>query len=47
MTILEPEIDPGGALSLVAQMPPGQRNRQVSLLTAFCDGLFETPHSPA
>jgi predicted nucleotidyltransferase len=44
--ILKPEIDPDGALSLVAQMPPGQPDRQVVLLTAFCDGLFETTHSP-
>ena len=45
--ILKPEIDPDGALSLVAQMPLGQQDRQVVLLTAFCDGLFETTHSPA
>jgi predicted nucleotidyltransferase len=44
--ILKPEIDPDGALSLVAQMPPGQPDHQVVLLTAFCDGLFETTHSP-
>jgi predicted nucleotidyltransferase len=41
--ILKPEIDPDGALSLVAQMPPGQRDRQVALLTAFCAGLFDSP----
>ncbi len=40
--ILRPELDPDAALRLVAQMPPGQRDRQLSLLTAFCDGLFET-----
>ena len=40
--ILRPEIDPDGALRLVAQMPPGDRERQLSLLTAFCAGLFET-----
>jgi len=40
--ILRPEVDPDGGLRLVAQMPPGDRERQLSLLTAFCDGLFET-----
>jgi predicted nucleotidyltransferase len=40
--ILRPELDPDGALRLVAQMPPGDRDRQLSLLTAFCAGLFET-----
>ena len=40
--ILRPEIDPDGALRLVAQMPVGQRDRQVALLTAFYAGLFET-----
>jgi hypothetical protein len=35
------EIDPAGALRLVAQMPPGDRERHLSLLTAFCGGLFE------
>ena len=40
--ILRPEIDPDGALRLVAQMPPGDRDRQLSLLAAFCAGLFET-----
>ena len=32
--ILRPEIDPDGALRLVAQMPPGDRERQMSLLAA-------------
>ena len=41
-TILRAEIDPDGALRLVAQMPPGDRDRQLSLLAAFCAGLFET-----
>jgi len=41
-TILRPELDPDGALRLVAQMPPGDRERQLSLLAAFCAGLFET-----
>jgi predicted nucleotidyltransferase len=41
--ILRPEIDPDGALRLVAQMPPGDRKRQVSLLNAFHTGLFEAP----
>ena len=40
--ILMPEIDPDGALRLVAQMPPGDRDRQLSLLTSFSAGLFET-----
>jgi predicted nucleotidyltransferase len=40
--ILRPEIDPDGALRLVAQMPHWDRDRQLSLLTAFCAGLFET-----
>lgn len=44
--ILRPEIDPDGALRLVAQMPPGQRDRQLLLLTAFCAGLFDTSLSP-
>jgi predicted nucleotidyltransferase len=39
--ILSPEIDPDGPLRLVTQMPPGQRDRQLSMLTAFCAGLFE------
>lgn len=38
--ILRPEIDPDGVLRLVAQMPPGDRERQVSLLTAFHTGLL-------
>jgi predicted nucleotidyltransferase len=41
--ILRPEIDPDGALRLVAQMPPGDRDRQVSLLTAFHTGLLKEP----
>lgn len=44
--ILRPEIDSEGALRLVAQMPPGQRDRQLSLLAAFCTGLFDTSLSP-
>ena len=40
--ILRPEIDPDGPLRLVAQMPAGNRDRQLSLLTAFSAGLFET-----
>jgi len=44
--ILRPEIDVDGALRLVTQMPPGDRDRQLSLLTAFCAGLFETRFSP-
>lgn len=40
--ILRPEIDPDGPLRLVAQMPAGDRDRQLSLLTAFSAGLFET-----
>lgn len=43
--ILTPELDPDGALRLIAQMPPGDRDRQLSLLTAFCAGLFETTGS--
>jgi predicted nucleotidyltransferase len=39
--ILRPEVDPDGALRLVAQMPPGDRDRQVSLLAAFHAGLFK------
>ena len=39
--ILRPEINPDGALRLVAQMPPWDRDRQMSLLTVFCAGLFE------
>jgi predicted nucleotidyltransferase len=45
--ILRPEIDPDGALKLVAQMPPGQHDRQLSLLTAFFAGLFGTTLSTA
>jgi predicted nucleotidyltransferase len=45
--ILRPEIDPEGALRLVAQMPAGDRERQLSLLTAFCAGLFEAGLSKA
>lgn len=41
-TILRPEIDSDGALRLVAQMPPGDRDRQLSLLTAFYAGVFRT-----
>lgn len=44
--ILRPEIDADGALRLVTQMPPGDRDRQLLLLTAFCAGLFETSVSP-
>jgi predicted nucleotidyltransferase len=40
--ILSPEIDPDGALRLVTQMPPGQRDRQLSMVTAFYAGIFET-----
>jgi predicted nucleotidyltransferase len=40
--ILRPEIDPDGPLRLVAQMPAGDRDRQLRLLTAFAAGLFET-----
>jgi predicted nucleotidyltransferase len=40
--ILRPEIDPDGALRLVTQMPPGDRDRQLLLLTAFCAGLSGT-----
>ena len=39
--ILRPEIDPAGALDLIAQMPLGQHDRQLSTLTAFCAGLFD------
>jgi predicted nucleotidyltransferase len=39
--ILRPEVDPDGALRLVGHMPIGDRERQLSLLTAFCAGLFE------
>ncbi len=40
--ILKPEIDADSALRLIAQMPPGDRDRQLALLTAFCAGLLET-----
>lgn len=40
--ILKPETDPDGSLRLVGQMPPGDRDRQLSLLVTFCAGLFET-----
>jgi predicted nucleotidyltransferase len=39
--ILRPELDPDGALRLVSQMPVGQRDRQLSMLTAFCAGIFQ------
>lgn len=45
--ILRPETDPDGSLQLVAQMPGGNRDRQISLLTAFHVGLFEDPRSPS
>jgi predicted nucleotidyltransferase len=41
-TILRPEIDPDGALSLVTQMPVGNRERQLALLAAFHAGLFDS-----
>jgi hypothetical protein len=37
--ILLPEIDAEGALRLVGQMPPGDRDRQLALLRAFHAGL--------
>ena len=37
--ILEPEIDSDGALQLVGQMPPADREHQLALLTAFHTGL--------
>jgi predicted nucleotidyltransferase len=40
--ILTPEIDPDGPLLLVAQMPPGDRDRQLAFVRAFHAGLFET-----
>jgi predicted nucleotidyltransferase len=46
-TILLPEIDPDGALRLVAQMPGWDRERQLALLTAFCAGLFDSAFSEA
>jgi predicted nucleotidyltransferase len=39
--ILRPETDPDGSLQLVTQMPGGNHDRQISLLTAFHAGLFE------
>jgi predicted nucleotidyltransferase len=45
--ILRPELDPDGSLRLVAQMPPGDRDRQFALLTTFCAGLFDTDLSKA
>ena len=39
--ILRPESDPDGALHLIAQMPLGEHDRQLSTLTAFCAGLFD------
>lgn len=39
--ILRPEIEADGTLRLVAQMPAGNRDRQLALLTAFCAGLFD------
>ena len=39
--ILRPEIDLDGSLQLVAQMPGGNHDRQISLLSAFHTGLFE------
>lgn len=41
--ILRLEIDPDGPLGLVSQMPPGDRNRQLALVSAFHAGLFATP----
>lgn len=45
--ILKPEIDPDGGLQLVAQMPPGDRNRQLSILIAFHAGLLALDASEA
>ena len=42
-SILRPETDPDGSLRLVAQMPGSDRDRQISLLTAFRVGLLEEP----
>lgn len=39
--ILRPEIEADGALRLVGQMPAGDRERQLSLLSAFHAGLVE------
>jgi len=44
--ILTPEIDADGPVRLVAQMPPGDRDRQLSFVTAFYAGLFETGVGP-
>jgi predicted nucleotidyltransferase len=41
--ILRPETDADGPLKLVAQMPGGNRDRQLSLLTAFHSGLVGEP----
>jgi predicted nucleotidyltransferase len=41
--ILKPETDPDGSLQLVAQMPGGNRDRQISLLAAFRVGLLGEP----
>lgn len=41
VAILEPEIDPDGALRLVGQMPGSDRERQLQLLTAFHAGLTQ------
>ena len=38
--IFEAEVDPEGALRLVAHMPPGDRDRQLSLLRAFHKALL-------
>ena len=43
--ILRPETDPDGSSQLVAQMPGVNRDRQLSLLTAFHSGLVEDPAS--
>jgi DNA-binding FadR family transcriptional regulator len=34
-------------LRLVAQMPPGDRDRQLSFVTAFYTGLFEAGGGPS
>jgi len=41
--ILRPETDPDGPLQLVAQMPGGNHDRHISLLSAFRAGLIEQP----
>jgi predicted nucleotidyltransferase len=43
--ILRPETDPDGSLQLVAQMPRGNSERQLSLLIAFQTGLVQDPAS--